>query len=188
MPRLALTLSFALATFAACGDAGSGFLEGPLLVIPDCDGTAKPHRFEPFRLEFLELGVHDAAGATVVRLSPSARNIEVSDQVVIAVRDARALAAAVKGEGSLTLALQADGGGDADLGLALLERCKSSRASLGATGTVTFDAYGARPGSIVAGTMAFDLIDRRDGAVVGQGLTGEFRLHVADPPFALHDF
>ncbi len=187
MPRIALSL-LALFAVAACSDAGSGYLEAPLLTIADCNGTGHPRRFEPFHLALRELAVHDAAGAAVVRLSPSARNVEASDQIVISIRDARALAAAVKGDGSLTLALHADGTGEADLGLALLHQCKSARASLGATGTVTFEAYGARPGSIVAGVMAFDLIDRRDGSVVGSGMTGEFRLRVADPPFALHDF
>lgn len=157
----------------AC-DQGGGSLRGDWLDVADCKRLGETHRYEPFTMSLDFASVTEQQGAALIRLSPSARGIELADQLAIALERAPDVRAGARALGAMTLSLEPDSSGDADLGLILLGRCAHATQPLGAKGTLTFFDYGWREGARVRGEMAFDLYDRRSGALVGQNFVGEF--------------
>ena len=174
MTALARTLpSLALAAGLLACDQGHGSLHGLWLEVEDCAHLGEPKRFEPFAMDLAFASVNEHLGAAVLRFSPSARLIGEADQVAIALSSAAELRQGTASD-PVTLTLQADGQGDADLTLSLLGRCKHVTGAFAAEGTVTFQDYGWKSGARVRGEMAFDLVDRRTGDTVGEGFVGDF--------------
>jgi hypothetical protein len=158
---------------AAC-DQGGGSLRGQWLLASDCKRIGQAQRYEPFEMDLAFASVTEQQGAALIRLSPSARRIELSDQIAIALERAPAVREEARSLGAMVLTLEPDASGDADLGLILLGRCAHATQPIGAKGTLTFFDYGWRQGSRLRGEMAFDLFDRRSGELVGEGFVGEF--------------
>lgn len=174
-PRRPWALAAALAAplIGAC-DQGGGSLRGDWLDVADCKRIGETERYEPFTMDLDFASVTEQQGSALIRLSPSARGIELADQLAIALERAPDVREGARALGALTLTLEPDASGEADLGLILLGRCAHATQPLGARGTLTFFDYGWREGTRVRGEMAFDLYDRRTGELVGQGFTGEF--------------
>lgn len=161
----------------AC-DQGSGTLHGDWLAAPDCKVVGEVARFEPFDMSLAFASITEQQDAMLLRLSPSARQIHLSDQLVVTVgRTAQAgldLVGTARGAPAVTLSLEPDGSGEADATLLLVGRCKHPTQSVGARGSVTFYEYGWQNGDHVRATVAFDLVDRRTGELAGEHFVGEF--------------
>lgn len=168
----------ALSLLSLACDQGGGALHGDWLVANDCKVFGEVARFEPFDMDLSFASVTEQQGTTLLRFSPSARQIHLSDQLVITVDETRrsglALVGTSSGAPEVTLALAPDGGGEADATVLLVGRCKHPTQAVGARGTVTFYDYGWRNGERVRGAVAFDLVDRRTGELVGEHFVGDF--------------
>ncbi|HRE90730.1 MAG TPA: hypothetical protein PK095_16510 [Myxococcota bacterium] len=183
--------AFALLVLTAC-DQGVGHLEGPSLEVPDCRKVGEITRFEPFQLELDFLGVNAADGVAVMRMASASGRLDMSDHLAISFSSSSNELAAASPDASRTFRLAPGAEGDAELTLALLDRCRYHTAAMVAVGEITFERWGWQNGERVRGTMAFDLIDRRTGAVLGEGLTGDFDFEslTGSPytPFAPHRY
>jgi hypothetical protein len=171
-PIALLTASLVLATAAGC-DQGHGFLAGDFLEVADCARLGELTRIEPFELELQFLSVQAASGATVMRMSPHAARADLADQLGISITKDAELKLATRAS-QRTFELRADGTGEAELTLALMDRCRHVNTPLVAVGTITFEAWGWKNGEPVRGSMAFDVVDRRTGALVGTNFVGDF--------------
>lgn len=176
---------------AAC-DQGAGHLEGPALTVPDCRKVGEVTQFAPFELELDFMGVNAADGVAVMRMASASGRLDMSDHLAISFSSPSHELAAASPDASRTFRLAPGDEGDAELTLALLERCRHHTAAMVAVGEITFERWGWQNGERVRGTMAFDVIDRRTGAVLGTGLTGDFDFEslTGSPytPFAPHRY
>ena len=171
-PIAVVTASLVLAAAAGC-DQGHGSLAGDFLEVADCARLGEMTRIEPFELELQFLSVQAAGGVTVMRMSPKAARTDLADQLGLSITQDAELKLASE-DSQRTFELRADGTGDGELTLVLMERCRHPSASLVAQGTITFEAWGWKNGERVQGSMAFDVVDRRTGAIVGTNFVGDF--------------
>ena len=181
----------ALLLLAAC-DQGGGRLEGPALTVPDCRKVGEVTQFTPFELELEFMGVNAADGVAFMRMASASGRLDMSDHLAISFSSPSNELAAASPESSRTFRLAPGAEGDAELTLALLDRCRFHTAAMVAVGEITFERWGWQNGERVRGTMAFDIIDRRTGAVLGTDLTGDFDFEslTGSPytPFAPHRY
>ncbi len=170
---IGLPLFVLVAPLVAC-EQGGGRLRGSYLEVPDCGGLFRPTRFEPFELDLEHMGVTVEGDAAIVHMSPSAKEIDEADQIAISFEGVRDLESQLRDGNEVTLALSADGTGEANLSFVLLGRCGLATTPITATGSIKFSRFGQVTGEFVTGTMTFDAYDRRTGRLLGESFVGDF--------------
>lgn len=174
----------ALLLVAAC-DQGSGHLEGAWLVVPDCGGSGRAQRFEPFARELGVMGASEEDGALTLRFAPVGAGWASSDQLVVVLEAAETARAEIAREGEVRWPIaEADGrlpiSPEVAASVALLSTCPRLTAGLAASsGAATFTSLGRRDGERVRGTLSFDVVDRRTGELLGEDFRADFDFEIA---------
>ena len=174
----------ALLLVAAC-DQGGGLLEGAWLVAPDCGGSGRAQRFEPFARELEVMGASEEDGALTLRFAPAGAGWASSDQLVVVLEAAETARAQIAEDGEARWPIEeADGqvptAPEVRASVALLSTCPRITAGLAASGgAATFTSLGRHKGERVRGTLSFDVVDGRTGELLGEDFRADFDFEIA---------